>query len=66
LAIWLTLGMLLVVELGAREVFFGLLFGHLLLALHPEDLNRRLLPFSLAVYALALLAKVTGWGDFFS
>ena len=66
MAIWLTIGMLFVIELSAREVFFGLMFTHLLLALHPEDLNRRLLPLSLAVYALALLAKITGWEGFFT
>ena len=65
-AIWMTLGLIVVVEVGARELFLGLLFCNLVLVLHPRDVGRRLLPFVAAIYVLALLSKLLGWGGLIS
>ena len=65
-AIWMTLALIVFVELGAREVFFGLLFCNLVLVLHPRDISRRLAPIVAGMYVLALLLKVGGWGGLIS
>ncbi len=61
-AVWATLGLIFFIQLGAREVFFGLLFCNLILVLHPRDVNRKLLPLTAGLYLLALLLKLSGWG----
>lgn len=61
-AIWMTLALIVLVQLAARELFFGLLFCNLVLVLHPRDVGRRLLPIMAGIYVLALLLKVLGWG----
>lgn len=56
---WAATGAVLVIgaiELGARELLFGLLFVNLLLLFHARPVNRTLLPVSLAI--LAALAAV--------
>lgn len=62
LAIWITLMLIVFIQLGARELFFGLLFCNLVLVLHPRDVSRRLLPIMAGIYVLALLLKLFGWG----
>ena len=61
-AIWMTLALIVLIQLAARELFFGLLFCNLVLVLHPRDVGRRLLPIVAGIYVLALLLKVLGWG----
>jgi len=61
-AIWTTLAMIVLVQLGAREVFFGLLFCNLVLTLHPRDVNRTLVPVTVVIYLTAFLLKWSGWG----
>ena len=60
-AIWMALALIVFIELGAREVFFGLLFCNLVLVLHPRDVGRKLAPVVAGIYVLALLLKVVGW-----
>lgn len=61
-AIWMTLALILVIQLGARELFFGLLFCNLVLVMHPRDAGRKLLPVTAGMYLLALLLEIFGWG----
>ncbi len=61
-AISLILAMIVLIELGARELFFGVLFCNLVLVMHPRDLGRALLPVSIGLYVLALLLMAFGWG----
>ena len=61
-AIWMTLALIVLIQLAARELFFGLLFCNLVLALHPRDVSRKLLPIGAGIYVLALLLKLLGWG----
>jgi hypothetical protein len=65
-AIWMTLGLIVLVQFGAREVFFGLLFCNLVLTLHPRDVSRAMVPVSAAIYLTALLLKWVGWGGLIS
>jgi hypothetical protein len=59
-AVFLTLGLMLTIELGARELFFGVLFCNLILMLHPADLIRRWLPITLVIYGVALVMALLG------
>jgi len=61
-AIWMTLALIVFIQLGARELFFGMLFCNLVLVLHPRDVGRRLLPVSVGIYVIALGLKAIGWG----
>lgn len=60
-AIWAALGLIVLIQLGARELFFGVLFCNLVLVLHPRDIGRTLLPLSAGLYTLALLLMALGW-----
>lgn len=51
-AVWAALVLLVLIELGARELMFGALFANLLLLLQPRPINRLLLPFFAAAYVL--------------
>jgi len=65
IAIVATVSFLAMVEAGAREVFFGVLFVNLILLFSKKNLNRLLLPVSLLLY-LVSVASQTGilpdWG----
>ena len=50
----------LLIEAGAREIFFGVLFLNLLLLFSERDWIRRGLPLSLALYLLAFASRM-GW-----
>lgn len=56
-----TLTLIVLIEVGAREVFFGLMFCSLILLLEPRGLLRRLVPVILALYVLVLAAGLFGW-----
>ena len=58
LAIGAALAFLAAIELGAREVFFGLVFANAILLFLRGDLHRRLIPVFAAVLALLLLSRV--------
>jgi hypothetical protein len=60
-----TLAYILAIELGAREIFFAGLIVNLIAFWAPGNLNRKLLPWFFAMYALALLSTIGAiphWG----
>lgn len=59
-ALWLAVAMIIVIEIAAREVFLGALFINLLLLFSRGNLNRKLFPAFLLLYA-ALGAVAAGW-----
>ncbi len=61
----LGMGLLLGIELGARELMFGLLMTNMLCLYAPVSWSRRLLPASGAFYAV-LGAATLGWLPFWS
>ncbi len=58
LAVGAALAFLFAIELGAREVFFGLAVANAILLLLRGDLHRRLIPLFAALLALLLLVRV--------
>lgn len=57
-SVLLLLGLVLAIELAAREFFFGLLFTYGLLLFAQRDWNRRLLPSYLLLYAWLLSMRL--------
>ncbi len=57
LGVWATLGYLVAIEAGARELFFGLLMLGLLLLFFERDVNRRVLPWLVALLLWMLLVS---------
>jgi hypothetical protein len=62
LAAGLAIAFVLALQLGARELGFALLFANLLVLFAPPVWARRLLPLSLALLALALVATAVAPG----
>jgi hypothetical protein len=56
-AVAVVAALLVAIELGAREVFFGLVFASALLLFLHSDLNRRLVPAFIAVLLALLLSR---------
>jgi hypothetical protein len=56
-AVLVVLALLVAIEIGAREVFFGLVFASALLTFPRADVNRRLLPVVAALLTALLLSR---------
>ena len=59
-AIPAVIALFVLIEAGAREIFFGVLFLNLLLLFSERDWIRRLAPISVALYLLAFSSRM-GW-----
>ena len=57
LATVLAIALIAIIESGARELFFGVLFINLVLVFDTADAVRRWLPVTLALYAGALVVN---------
>lgn len=57
-AVLATVGFLVCIELGARELMFGALFVNLLLLFVPRPINRTLLPGFAALYAVLVASRL--------
>jgi hypothetical protein len=59
-AVFVGIAFVVLIEAGAREILFGLLYVNLLLMFLPNDANRRLLPI-VAVTCVVLILVHLGW-----
>lgn len=57
-AVWGTVLLIVAIELGAREITFGVLMLNLVLLFHPRDLIRPLLPYVGLGYAYLLASRI--------
>lgn len=59
-SVYLAAAMMLAIEAGARELFFGVLYVNVMLVFLPGTAVRRLLPATIAIYVVVTVLKLAG------